>query len=428
MPSAAVQDETLCSALSRVRLIVDEGPLQTGRGRRRIVPVACQGPIGGVIATADTKARKTTSRRKFLTAAAGVAAGGAAAVAMPNVSRAQTVILKMQSSWGATSTFQNLARQYVERVEAMAGGRLKIDLLPAGTVVKAFQVQDACHKGVLDAAHTVTALWYIKNRAASLFGHGPVFGANASQILAWIHYGGGQELYRELVQDILKLDLVGFFCMPMPAQPLGWFKIHVSSADQMKGIKYRTVGLAANVMQGLNVTVKRLPGSEIMPALERGDIEAFEFNNPTADSRFGAQYLSKHYHLSSYHQAAEFFEIIFNKDKFDGLPKEHQAILEYSAEAASTANYGWAMDVYSTDLRKLIKEDEVNVYRTAESILKAQLESWDKVLKRLNKDPFFKKVANSQKSWSERVAFYDIANAADHKLAYEHYFPGKLPF
>jgi TRAP-type mannitol/chloroaromatic compound transport system substrate-binding protein len=381
-----------------------------------------------VRATADTKAKKTTSRRGVLTGAAGAAVGGAAAVAMPNVSRAQTVTLKMQSSWGATSPFQDMARQYIDRVEAMAGGRLKVDLLPAGAVVKAFQVQEACHRGVLDAAHSVTAYWTSKHSAAALFGLGPVFGANASQILAWIHYGGGKDLYKELVQEVLSLDLVGFFCMPMPAQPLGWFKFHVESAEQMKGLKYRTVGLAAAIMQGMGLEVSQLPGGEIVAALENGAIEAFDFNNPTADRRFGAQDLSKHYHLGSYHQAAEFFEIVFNKEKFDSLAKEHQAILEHSAEAASTANYGWAMDAYSADLQKLINEHGVNVYRTAESILKAQLDSWDTVLERLNKDPFFKKVADSQKAWSERVAFYDLVNAADHKLAYEHAFPGKLPF
>ena len=347
---------------------------------------------------------------------------------MPSVSRAQTVTLKMQSSWGATSVFQDLARQYVARVEEMAGGRLKVDLLPAGTVVKAFQVQEACHRGVLDAAHSVTTYWYFKNVAAALFGLGPVFGANASQILAWIHYGGGKELYRELVQDVLRLDLVGFFCMPMPAQPLGWFKFHVESAEQMKGLKYRTVGLAAEIMGGMGLKVTQLPGGKIVPALENGVIDAFEFNNPTADRRFGAQDLSKHYHLGSYHQAAEFFEITFNKGKFASLPKEHRAILEYSAEAASTANYGWAMDLYSADLRQLIDEHGVNVYRTAESILKAQLASWDKVIARLNRDPFFKKVFDSQKAWSERVAFYDLINSADQKLAYDHSFPGKLKF
>ncbi len=374
-----------------------------------------------------TRTTSVATRRKFLTAAAGAVAGGTAAVAMPNVSRAQTATLKMQSSWGATSPFQDMAKQYIERVEAMAGGRLKIDLLPAGAVVKAFQVQDACHKGVLDAAHTVTAYWYSKNKAASLFGTGPVFGANASQILAWIHYGGGKELLTELQRDILKLDILSFFAMPMPTQPLGWFKFHVENVEQLKGLKYRTVGLATDIMQGMGLKVTQLPGGEIVPALEKGVIEAFEFNNPTADSRFGAQDVSKHYHMGSYHQAAEFFELIFNKTKFDSLPKEHKAILEYGAEAANTANYGWAMDVYSTDLQKLIHEHGVNVYRTAQSIMNAQLESWDKVLKKLTKDPFFKKVVDSQRDWSHRVAFYDIVNAADYKLAFEHYFPGELP-
>ena len=367
------------------------------------------------------------NRRKFLKGGAVAAGAAAATLAMPNVSKAQTTTLKMQSSWGASDIFQEMAAQYTKRATDMAGGRLKIDLLPSGAVVKAFQVQDATHKGALDAAHTVTAYWYGKNKAASLFGTGPVFGCNASQILAWIHFGGGKELYAELVEKVLNLNLVGFFSMPMPTQPLGWFKKHVKSADELKGMKYRTVGLATDIMQGMGVKVTQLPGGEIMPALEKGVIEAFEFNNPTSDSQFGAQDVSKHYHMSSYHQAAEFFEIIFNKDKFNSLPKEHQAILEYSAEAANTASYGMAMDRYSADLQKLIHKDKVNVYRTASSILKAELNSWDKVLERLNKDPFFKKVVDSQKAWSQRVAFYDLLNSADYQLAYEHYFPGALP-
>ncbi len=373
------------------------------------------------------KPSETGSRRKFLKAT-GAGAAGAAALGFPMISRAQTTTLKMQSSWGAKAVFQDFAQQYADRVAAMSGGSLKIDLLPSGAVVKAFQVQDACNKGVLDAAHTVTAYWYGKNKAASLFGTGPVFGANASQILAWIHYGGGKELYSELVQDILQLNLVGFFCMPMPTQPLGWFKKHVKSAADMQGLKYRTVGLATDIMQGMGLKVTQLPGGEIIPALERGVIEAFEFNNPTSDSQFGAQDVSKHYHMGSYHQAAEFFEIIFNKDKFESLPAEHQAILEYAAEAANTANYGHAMDVYSSDLQSLMKDHGVNVYRTDQSIMEAQLKSWDTVLADLEKDPFFAKIVASQKEWSHRVAFYDLMNAADYKLAFKHYFPGEIDF
>ena len=377
-----------------------------------------------------TKTQEDTqvSRRKFLRGGAVAAGAAAATVAMPNVSRAAPLSLKMQASWGAKSIFTTMAKQYVDRVEAMSGGEIKIDLLPAGAVVKAFQVQDACHDGVLDMAHTVTAYWYGKNKAASLFGTGPVFGANASQVLAWIHYGGGKELYKELVQDILGLNLVGFFCMPMPTQPLGWFKGHVKSAADMQGLKYRTVGLATDIMQGMGLKVTQLPGGEIVPALERGVIEAFEFNNPTADSEFGAQDVSKHYHMGSYHQAAEFFEIIVNKDRFEKMDPAQKAIIEYAAEATNTANYGLAMDRYSADLQKLKKEHGVNVYRTDESIMKAQLESWDKVLEKLNGDAFFKKVVDSMKEWSHRVAFYDLNNAADYKLAFKHYFPGEIDF
>lgn len=370
---------------------------------------------------------KSVSRRRFLKGSA-IAAGTAAVgtVAMPNVSRAETITLKMQSSWGASDIFQEMAKQYTDRCEAMAGNRLKFDLLPAGAVVKAFQVQDACSDGVIDAAHTVSAYWYGKNKAASLFGTGPVLGCDATQMLAWIQSKDGRELYRELTQDILGLDVVGFFAMPMPTQPLGWFKKEIKTADDMNGVKYRTVGLATDIMQGMGLAVTQLPGGEIVPALERGVIDAFEFNNPTSDRQFGAQNVSKNYMLGSYHQAAEFFEIIYSKKKFDGLPQEVKAILEYGAEAANTANYALALDRYSADLQGLMKEDGVNVARTPKAVMEAQLKSWDKVLEKLEQDAFFKKVVDSQRKWAERVAFYYLMNAADYRLAYEHYFPNKL--
>ncbi len=372
--------------------------------------------------------KTSSSRRKFLKVASAGTVGAAATIAMPHVARAQAITLKMQGSWGASSIFTTMAKQYTDRVDAMSGGRLKIDYLPAGAVVQAFQVQDATNDGVLDGAHSVTAYWYGKDKAASLFGTGPVFGANASQILAWIHFGGGQDLYNELVQEKLGLNLVGFFAMPMPAQPLGWFKKQITSVEDMQGLKYRTVGLATDIMQGMGLSVTQLPGGEIVPALERGVIEAFEFNNPTADREFGAQDVSKHYHLSSFHQAAEFFEIMFNKERFDSLDPDLQAILTHAAEAANTANFGLAMDSYSRSLQTLINEDGVNVYRTPVSILEAQLESWDRVMEDLVQDEFFARVVASQKEWSERVAFYDLLNSADYKLAYEHHFPGRLPF
>ena len=374
----------------------------------------------------DGKATTASTRRKFLVGAAGAAAGGAALIAAPNVSRAQTKTLKMQGSWGKSDIFNDMAVEYIDRVQKMSGGRLKFDYLVAGAVVGAFQVMDGVHKGVIDAAHSVPVYWYGKNKAASLFGTGPVFGGNATHNLAWMHKGGGKELYRELTQDVMGLNVVGYFALPMPAQPLGWFKKEINSAADMKGLKYRTVGLAADLMQAMGMAVAQLPGGEIVPAMERGVIDAFEFNNPTSDSRFGAQDVAKYYYLSSYHQATEFFEILFNKDVLAGLPAEHQAIIEHSAEAASTANFATAMDTYSTDLQKLINDSGVNVRRTDKSILQAELEAWDRILPELMKDAFFAKVVESQRQWIKRVGFYEISNAIDTQLAYEHAFPGVL--
>ncbi len=369
----------------------------------------------------------TVSRRRFLKTGA-LAAGAATvgAVAMPQVSRAQTATLKMQTSWPATDIFTEMAQQYIERVNSMAGGRLRIDLLHGGAVVHPFQVLDGVHGGQIDAAHTVTVYWYGKHKAASLFGTGPVFGFNANEGLGWIHNGGGKELFEELQTQIMKLNVKSFFAMPMPTQPLGWFKRPVNSAEDLKGLKYRTVGLAADLMQAMGLAVAQLPGGEIVPAMERGVIDAFEFNNPTSDRRFGAHNVARNYYLGSHHQATEYFEIMFNRTKFNGLPAEHQAILQYAAEAASSANEWKAYDQYSKDMVELIEKDKVNVARTPQSVFDAQIRAWDGLIATLGADPYMKKVMDSQKAWVRRVVHYTQLNSTDYRGAFNHHFPNVL--
>jgi TRAP-type mannitol/chloroaromatic compound transport system substrate-binding protein len=366
---------------------------------------------------------KSTTRRKFLV---GAGVTGAAAIAMPQVSRAQTVTLKMQGSWGAKDVFNEMAEDYVKRVNEMAGGRLKIDYLVGGSVVHPFQVLDGVHGGQLDGAHTVTVYWYGKHKAASLFGTGPVFGFNANEGLGWIHNGGGRELFHELQTQIMKLNVISFFVMPMPTQPLGWFKKPITGANDLRGLKYRTVGLAADLFQSMGLSVAQLPGGEIVPAMERGVIDGFEFNNPTSDRRFGAQDVAKNYMMGSHHQATEYFEIMFTRSKFNSLPKEHQAILQYAAEAVSSANEWKAMDYYSKDLQELINKDKVNVLRTPKSVFDAQIKAWDGLIAQLEKDAFMKKVMDSQKEWVRRVVYYGMYNATDYKGAFDHHFPGVL--
>ncbi|MDZ7602486.1 MAG: TRAP transporter substrate-binding protein [Hoeflea sp.] len=370
---------------------------------------------------------KSVSRRSFLkkgTMLGGVAAAGA--LSAPAVLAQAPLVVKMQTSWPASDIWMDFAREYTTRVEEMSGGRLKIDLLPAGAIVGAFQVMDACHDGVLDVAHTVPVYWYGKSKAASFFGTGPVFGGSATTMLGWFYQGGGAELYRELTQDVLGLNVYGFMGMPMPAQPFGWFKGEVSTPADLQGFKYRTVGLAADLLQQMGMSVAQLPGGEIVPAMERGVIDAFEFNNPSSDRRFGAQDVAKNYYLSSYHQASEAFEFIFNKDFMDDLEPDLQAIMKYAVEASATSNLALAMREYSKDLAELQADDGVTVHRTSKEILAAQLEAWDTLITDLEGDAFNKKVMDSQRAWVEQVAYYELMNAPDLGLAYEHYFPGKL--
>jgi TRAP-type mannitol/chloroaromatic compound transport system substrate-binding protein len=369
---------------------------------------------------------KTVSRRKFLTTAAAVTTG-AAITGFPSISvAASPIVFKMQGAWGAKDIFNEMAQEYVNRVNEMSEGRLRIDYLVAGSVVKPFEVMEATSKGVIDAGHQVAVYWYGKSKVASLFGSGPVTGCDAAQNLAWIQKEG-MPYYNDLMQK-LGLDVVSFFAMPMPTQPLGWFKKPITSAKQLKGLKYRTVGLAADLMQELGCKVTQLPGGEIVPAMERGVIEAFEYNNPTSDMRFGAQDVAKNYMMGSYHQAQEFFEIDFNRKRYEALPKDLQAVLRYAAEAASTANYALAMDNYSHDLQELKDKHHVNVIRTPQGIFDVQLKAWDVLVKRISDDdPFFAKVWDSQKAWAKRVGYYTFFNNADYKAAYEHLF-GKLGF
>jgi len=369
----------------------------------------------------NQKKAETVSRRKFLKGTA-VVAGAAAtgAVAAPHVAKAATV-LKMQAAWGG-GIFLEFAQDYVTKVNEMSGGAMKIDLLAVNSVVKTAEMQTAVHKGVIDGAHMVTAYWYSKTPTASLFGTGPCFGWSANQLLGWIRYGGGQELYDELMAS-LGLNLVGFFNSPMPAQPLGWFKEEIKDSSQMKGLKYRTVGLAADVLQEMGMSVVQLPGGEIQPAMKSGLIDAAEFNNPTSDKDFGMQDVSKHYHLASFHQSQETFECAFNKTLFNNLAPEQKAILKYASEAASS-DFSWkAQDRYSSDLVELETKYGVNVHRTPDSVMADQLKAWDVVADRLaGEDPFFAKVLESQKAWAKRVVRYETLNAPNYKGAYEHYF------
>ena len=360
-------------------------------------------------------------RRKFIS---GAAAAGAAALGFPAVSRAQNapISLRFQSTWPANDIFHEFARDYAQKVNDMAGGQLKIEVLPAGAVVKAFDLLDAVSAGTLDGGHGVVAYWYGKNTAVALWGSGPSFGMDANMLLAWHEYGGGKELLVE-IQKAMGVNVVSLMYGPMPTQPFGWFKRPITKMDEVKGLKFRTVGRAIDMYTAMGAAVNALPGGEIVPALDRGLLDGAEFNNASSDLALGFQDVSKICMLQSFHQSAEQFEVLFNKAKYDSLPDHLKHILSYAAQAAS-ADMSWkAANRYSQDYVKLQKEHNVKFYKTPDAILQQQLKIWDEMIaKRSAENPLFKKVLESQRAFAERVGRWNGDTSVNFRMAYNHYF------
>ena len=367
-----------------------------------------------------TESQTPALRRRFLKSAA-VGAAGAGAMAAPMIANAQTVSFRFQSTWPAKDIFHEYANDFAKKVNDMAGGRLKIEVLPAGAVVPPFQLLDAVNKGTLDGGHGVVAYHYGKNNALALWGSGPAFGMDPNMVLAWHYYGGGKAMLDEIYKS-LNIDVVSFLYGPMPTQPLGWFKKPVSKVADLKGLKFRTVGLAVDVFKELGTAVNPLPGGEIVPALDRGLIDAAEFNNASSDRVLGFADVAKNCMLQSFHQSGEQFEILFNKAKYDALPAELKAIIDYAVQAAS-ADMSWkAIQRNSQDYIEL-KNAKVNFYKTPDAILRAQLAAWDKVTAaKAAENPQFKKILDSQKTFAQRAGAWQNDYMVDFKMAWNHYF------
>src|SRR5687767_5209724 len=364
---------------------------------------------------------KKISRRNVLKAA--VAAGGVAALGFPMIARGQTgpITMRWQSTWPQKDIFHEFALDFAKKVNDTTGGDLKIEVLPAGAVVPAFQLLDAVSKGTLDGGHGVVVYHYGKQTALALWGSGPSYGMDANMMLAWHKYGGGKDLLEKLYKSI-GANVVSFLYGPMPTQPLGWFKKPVTRADDIKGLKFRTVGLSIDVFTGLGAAVNALPGGEIVPAMDRGLLDAAEFNNASSDRLLGFPDVSKVCMLQSYHQNAEQFEILFNKTKFDALPAKMKAIIENAVEAAS-ADMSWkAIDRYSKDYIELQTKDKVRFYKTPDSILQQQLTAYDAAAKKRADNAIWVEIEKSQKEFAARAVRWDLDTNVNRRMAYNHYF------
>jgi len=370
-----------------------------------------------------TSPAQAGTRRKFIKASTGVAAAGAT-LGFPMIAKGQAtpIAMRWQSTWPAKDIFHEYANDFAKKVNDMTGGELKIEVLPAGAVVPAFGLLDAVSKGTLDGGHGVLVYHYGKQNALALWGSGPAFGMDANMLLAWHKYGGGKDLLNKLYASI-GANVVSFPYGPMPTQPLGWFKKPVTKNEDFKGLKFRTVGISIDVFTGLGAAVNALPGGEIVPAMDRGLLDAAEFNNATSDRILGFPDVSKVCMLQSFHQNAEQFEIMFNKGKFDALPAKMKAIIESAVEAAS-ADMSWkAIDRYSKDYIEMQQKQGVKFYKTPDAVLQTQLTSYDAAAaKKAADNALFKEIADSQKAFAERAVRWDLDTNVSRRMAYNHYF------
>jgi TRAP-type mannitol/chloroaromatic compound transport system substrate-binding protein len=387
----------------------------------------------------SSEGTKKINRRQLLAGAAVGAAGLAlsacasapqaapqqAAPAAGAAPSGQTFSLKMQSTWTATDWHHANPTSFVERVNRMSAGRLKIELLPAGAVVPALELLDAVHNGILDAGNAWPGYWFGKHPAATLFGSipGGPFGMNNDDYLSWMYVGGGIQMYNELYQNEMKMNLVGFPSFGETPEPLGWFNKPVKTVADFRGLKFRAGGMSAQVFTQMGMQVVQLPGGEIVPALERGTIDAAEFSDPTSDMSVGFHEVRKFYHLPSVHQPTGIMENFFNKTKWDALPDDLKAIIEVASQA-ETMNYTVRMlDRNATDLLTLVDKHGVTVVESPPEIMQEILKAWDAVAaKHSGENPFFKKVYDSQRDWARRIVPYRRVGHPDYNLAADFYW------
>ena len=372
----------------------------------------------------------TRTWRSFGTTVALLAAvsmlGGS--LAPPPATAQQTVTLKMQASWPAALTLYDNFKMFAERVDKLSAGRLKIETLPAGAIVPAFEVLDATNKKVIDGAHTWAAYWVGKHKAAVLFTGGPggTFGMDFIDVIGWYYEGGGLELYQQFYKDILKLNVIPIPILPSGPQAFGWFKRPIKNLADFKGMKCRQTGMAAEVYTAMGMTVVNMPGGEIIPAAQRGVIDCAEWIGGVEDLRLGFHTVWKYHYTPGMHENVTIGEVLINGDVWKGLAPDHQEIIKSAAMETFVRWWARWQRQNADAIKELQEKHKVQILRTPDDILIAFLKAWDKIAaQEAAKDPFFKKVLESQRQYASIVVPAKRFMFPAYNFAADHYWPVK---
>jgi TRAP-type mannitol/chloroaromatic compound transport system substrate-binding protein len=340
----------------------------------------------------------------------------------------QSTTLKMQASWPAALTLYDNFKMFAERVEKMSGGRLKIEALPAGAIVPAFEVLDATNKKVIDGAHTWAGYWQGKHKASILFTGGPggTFGMDYIDYLGWMYEGGGFEMYQQFYKEVLKLNVVAIPILPAGPQAFGWFKRPIKNLADFKGMKCRQTGIAAEVYTAMGMTVVNMPGGEIIPAAQRGVIDCAEWVGGVEDLKLGFHNVWKYHYTPGMHENVTVGELLINGEVWSKLSPDLQEIVKSAASA--TFIHWWArwQKQNADALKELQEKHKVQILKTPDDILIEFLKTWDKIAaQEAEKDPFFKKVLESQRAYAGLVVPAKRFMFPPYEFAANYYWPVK---
>ncbi len=366
--------------------------------------------------------------RKFLKSTCLAALGVGLAVATAGAAQAQQKTLKMQATWPASLTLYENFQMWVERVDKLSGGTLKIDAMPAGQVVPAFEVLDATHKKVLDGAHAWGGYWTGKDKTSILFTGGPggTFGMDYTDYIGWMYFGGGWELYQEFYQKQLKLNVVVFPILPSGPQAFGWFKKPIQTVEDMKGMKCRQTGIAGEVWQAMGFTVVNMPGGEIIPSAQRGVIDCAEWVGGVEDLRLGFHNVWKYHYSPGVHENTTVGELLINGDVWKSLTPQQQEWIKSAANETYVIWHAKWQRQNADALKEMVEKHGVQILRTPPEILIAFIKAWDDLAAAEGaKNPFFKKVHDTQRAYASLVVPYKRFYFPPYSFMANYYFPEK---
>jgi TRAP-type mannitol/chloroaromatic compound transport system substrate-binding protein len=366
-------------------------------------------------------------RTWFAPAALVVSIAALVSLAVPTApAQPRSFVWKVQSAFPVTDYPHRSLVELAKSIEQMSGGRLKFEPLPVGSVVGFFEVLDAVNRGALDGGLTWPGLWAGKNSAAGLFGSplGGPFGMSQNEFTAWLFSGGGQELYNELLQKELKMEVVAHFTTIQPFwEAFGWLKKPMTNLEDLRKLKFRSSGIGLEMFRRMGAATVGMPGGDIVPSLERGVIDGAEWAIPSRDMVMGFQQAAKFYYMPSFRQPPTYHELIVSRKRWAELPPDLQAIVKYATMAEITRLAAYTVDQDSKAAEELAGRHGVQILRTPDEILKAELDAIDKVLDaEAQKNPFFAKVLASQKEYARKTVPHGQKMTPPMDIAVRHYW------